>query len=231
MIDEVAEVLSDETRWRGLREGLFSWASSSETVFPWRKQLPEWQALVTEVLLQRTRAEAVAAIYDTFFSEFDRPEKIAAATEDEIRHAMWSLGLLWRARYLKALGAALSAGEVPDNEAELRELPGVGPYAAGAYLALHRNIPAPLVDANVVRLLSRFWGFEYDGETRRRRWFLRLVEHLFDTDYEPREYGYAVLDFTRQVCSPKPHCDVCPLTKDCAHAAVLQESGPEGRNA
>lgn len=209
------EVAAADPRWNSLREALVDWASGNPREFPWRRDLPKWQALVSEILLQRTRAASVTAMYDDFFERFDSPARMASATEEEIRESMWSLGLLWRAKYLKELGAALENTAVPETDGELRQLPGVGPYAAGAYLALHQNRPAMFVDANVVRLMSRFWGFTYDGETRRKRWFLNLVQVLFSHGYEPQDFGYSLLDFTREVCGVSPRCDECGASGHC----------------
>lgn len=216
------EVADADPRWTELQNGILGWAEAQSFDFPWRREMPKWQALVSEVLLQRTRAKSVAAIYDQFFDTYDSPARLGAASEAEVRGSIWSLGLLWRAKYLRELGEALTASDVPASVDELTVLPGVGPYAAGAYLALHQNIPAVLVDANVVRLLSRFWGFDYDGETRRKRWFLRLVDRLFKHDSEPRVFGYALLDFTREICGTAPRCAVCPVAGQCAYGTVAE---------
>ena len=194
---------------------MIAWWRDQFFPFPWRVPAPEWQKLVGEVLLQRTRAGNVAAMYDEFFARFPTPDALARATAHEARDAIYSLGLLWRAGNLPPLGATLAAGGVPTDRRELEALPGVGPYVAGAFLTLHRNERAPFVDANVVRLLGRYLGFEWDAETRRKRWLIALVERLFDNDYVPRDFGYALLDFTREVCGKPPRCELCPVRADC----------------
>ena len=207
-------------QWIFLRQGIIDWWSSDDHNFPWRQPAEEWKLLVTEILLQRTRAAAVAELYEPFFAQFPTPEKLAEATEKEIGESIYSLGLAWRAKYISQLGDELAErnGDVPDTRSALKDLPGVGPYVSGAFEALHRNRPSSFVDANVVRLLGRFFGFEWDGETRRRKWFLELVEELFDHGYEPSRFGYALLDFTREVCSHSPDCSDCPLRNKCAYA-------------
>lgn len=207
-----------------LQDGIFQWWCHRSFDFPWRDSKPEWQSIVVEVLLQRTHAEAVKKIYGEFFARFPSPESLAAADESEVRDAIFSLGLLWRAKFLPTLGAAL-VEKVPDSYEELVKLPGVGPYVAGAYLTLHQNIRTPFVDANVVRLLGRFIGFQWDGETRRKKWFLEYVEAFFATQYPANQFGYAVLDFSRDVCKTRPDCEACDARQKCAFFNSIQPMG------
>lgn len=219
MSDE--SVRTSAAAWDALRTGIMEWWDPSDHEFPWRSgQDEEWKLLVTEVLLQRTRAEAVAKIYPTFFRRFDTPGRLALATVEEIREVIYPLGLPWRAKFLKELGQYLldSEGRVPATRAELEALPGVGPYVAAAFLTLHRAESEAFIDANIVRLLGRYFGFDWDGETRRRRWFVALVQELFEHMESPDRFGYAVLDFTREVCSRAPAHDRCPacIRQHCA---------------
>lgn len=202
-----------EEEWQALRKGIMEWWEPSDYSFPWRKAgEPEWKLLVTEVLLQRTRAHTVADLYDEFFEQFPTPESLGEASVEDVEDAIYSLGLAWRAKYIRQLGERLENmdDEVPETRDEIEDLPGVGPYVAGAFLTFHRSERVPFVDANIVRLLGRYFGFEWDGETRRKRWFLDLVEEFFDHDYQPEAFGFAVLDFTREVCSRSPEHEECP---------------------
>ncbi|QDG52097.1 A/G-specific adenine glycosylase [Persicimonas caeni] len=215
-----------EEKWAYLRKGIIEWWSPEDHDFPWRKPDDEWKLLVTEILLQRTRASAVAQLYDDFFERFPTPESLAEASTEEVGDAIYSLGLAWRAKYISQLGDQLAelTGEVPDTRDGLKELPGVGPYVSGAFQVLHRNQPDSFVDSNVVRLLGRYFGFEWDGETRRRKWFLQFVDRLFEHEYEPSRFGYALLDFTREVCAPSPNCEVCPVRERCHFAAEHKQA-------
>lgn len=211
-------------RWVSLQRGIVIWWEDRDRDFPWRAPMDEWRQVVTEVLLQRTRAEAVAAIYEEFFLRFQSPQELGQASTKEVEEAIYTLGLAWRAKYLRALGQELAErGEVPETTAELMELSGVGPYVAGAVQVLHRNRREKFVDANVVRLLGRYFGFEWDGETRRKKWFLALVSRLFEHEFEPRTFGYALLDFTREVCGRSPRCETCPLAVECNYARADSE--------
>jgi A/G-specific adenine glycosylase len=181
--------------------------------FPWRfAEHDEWKLLVTEILLQRTRAGAVADLFDEFFERFPTPKAMATASVGELEDAIYSLGLRHRAERLGRLGNCLVRfeGSVPRTKETLRELPGVGPYVAGAFLTLHRNEHVAFADANVVRVLGRFLGFEWDRETYRRKWFIELTNRFFLNRFEPSDFGYAVLDFAREVCARPPRHDKCP---------------------
>lgn len=210
-----------------LQEGMVRWWRGEDFNFPWRTDAhAEWQLLVTEVLLQRTRAKAVSKVYADFFSRFNDPGELARASVEDIEEEIYSLGLAWRAKYLKPLGETLAAnqGSVPQNRADIEALPGIGQYAAGAFLALHRNQNAPFIDTNVVRLLGRYVGFSWDGETRRRSWLKNLVSRLFEHNENPSTFGYALLDFTREICGRTPDCENCPLAvrQSCSHFASMR---------
>jgi len=215
----------EETReidFQALQENILGWWRQQEFSFPWRDDaLPEWQRLVTEVLLQRTRATAVAEIYDAFFERYPTASDMGAATSHEMRDSIYSLGLLWRAEYLVRLGATLEAlqSAVPSSIEELSSLPAVGPYVSSAFLVLHRDEEHFFVDANIVRLLARYVGFECDGETRRKKWFISLTKAFFHHQYSPREFGYAVLDFSREICGRVPQCEVCPARDGCQYGS------------
>ncbi len=107
-------------------------------------------------------------------------------------------------------------GDVPEERASLLSLPGVRQYVSNAYLSLHIGLRQPIVDSNVVRLYGRFFGFSFDGETRRKKWLLELAAALT----LPRifkDYNYAILDLARKVCKKKPLCPECPLVLRCEY--------------
>jgi A/G-specific adenine glycosylase len=115
-------------------------------------------------------------------------------------------------------------GEPPDDPTELQQLPGVGPYAAAAWLSLHRGKRALLVDNNVARWLARLECKAYDGETRRKRWVSELADDL-TPKRSFRDFNYAVLDFTMTICVPgRPKCEICPLVGDCCYGRGIGSS-------
>jgi A/G-specific adenine glycosylase len=170
---------------------------------------------VAEVLLQRTRAEQVVPVYLNFIRVFPDPASLARANIPEIEKVIAPLGLRWRARFLHELGKELVAcGYVPADLTLLRKLPGVGSYAASAYLSLHAGMRVPIVDSNVVRFYGRFFGFQTGPETRRDKHLFELADSL-TPKRSFRRFNYAVIDFTRAICRPKPLHDICPVAKRC----------------
>lgn len=145
------------------------------------------------------------------------PTQLQAASSGELRQAFGSLGLAWRLPLISRLATCVrTANAIPESEEALIQLPGIGPYAAAAYLSLHRKRRAVIVDANVVRWLGRLFGFPFDGETRRKHWLKDLAEILTPT-VAFRDYNYAVLDFSMQVCNARPECTMCPFSSQGCH--------------
>jgi A/G-specific adenine glycosylase len=190
---------------------IINWGSKHYQSFPWRTTKNRWHALVAEIMLQRTRAEQVLPIYKSFCEIYETPSDYL---KDDKASSFLSLGLIWRERELKKLSGILSKMEIPSDKKSLLELPGVGDYIASAYRSLHLGIRDIIIDSNVVRLYGRFFGFETDGETRRKIWFKELSERL-TPETNIKEYNYGIIDFTRMVCKPKPLCNSCGLKEIC----------------
>ena len=175
---------------------------------------------MTEVLLLRTRAAQVLPVYRELFRRFPTARAFGAAEEEELAEIIRPLGLRWRVPLLAALAHEIGKrnGRLPRTQKELEKLPAVGPYAAASALSLHGGRRAVIIDANVVRVLARLVGREFDGETRRKRWLRDLAEYATPAR-DVREFNYALLDLGATVCRPRaPRCTVCPFEDLCAHA-------------
>jgi len=199
-----------------IQKVLLEWGRENYSDFPWRSSHNSFHALLAEVMLQRTRAEQVVPVFKTFASRY--PSSVEASKDEKgIKKLVSTLGLNWRGEKIIELAKALKdLGNTPTVLEGLTSLPGVGPYAASSYLSLHAGTRMPIVDSNVVRLWGRIFDFETDQETRRKRWFLELADRLTPREGF-REFNYAVLDFTRTVCKPKPLHNICPLTEICRY--------------
>lgn len=202
---------------RTIRRILIRWGRENYQHFPWRNADQPWHALVAEVLLQRTRAKNVVPVYLALVAKFKRSVDLGSAPLNQIEDLIYPLGLKWRAPLIKKLGMKLAArdGIVPDSQDELLSLPAVGPYAASAWLSFHGNKRAVIVDTNVVRLICRLVDVPMDGETRRKKWLIRTAD-LLTPHRAWKDYNYAVLDFTMQICTKNPKCPICPLLKYCS---------------
>ena len=219
-----AQFLNETTEIQEFRSALLRWGKDHYQDLPWRKPLPVWQGLVTEILLQRTRAQQVVPVFQEFQNLYPTVQDFSNASREEIAEFIRPLGLRWRAPLLYELAQRLSdpSGQLPLDEKALRQLPGVGPYVSSATLSLHANRRAVIIDSNVVRVLCRVVGQPYDGETRRKGWFHELAERLTPRSGF-REYNYALLDLAIVVCRPSlPLCGECPLESMCLSSGNMK---------
>lgn len=205
-----------------LRRSILALSRRNPHVFPWRDCPNPFHALVAEILLQRTRAEQVVPVYLRFIEKFPNPADLARANISDIESVIGSLGLRWRAKFLNELGTRLlnSSGTIPATLEQLLDLPGVGMYAASAFLSLHMGKRVPIVDSNIVRLYGRFFGFDTGPESRRNSQLLALAD-IITPIRAFKTFNYALLDFTREVCKPKPAHVSCPIRRRCVFYKYL----------
>ena len=168
-------------------------------------------------MLQQTRVETVVPFYERFLDRFPSVSALAAAREDEVLELWSGLGYYRRARSLhRAAGDMVRehGGEVPRSEEELRALPGIGRYTAGAIRSIAFGEEAPIVDGNVVRVVSRIFRIpDAPGADRERVWELasRLVRGS-----RPGDLNQGLMELGARICTPtSPACDACPVRRRC----------------
>ena len=166
-------------------------------------------------MLQRTNAEQVVPIFKCFEKKFKDPHSFLIHAKRTKTNYFSNLGLSWRNKYLIRAASFIDEYGLPLEKRELLRIPGIGDYAASAFLSLHYNKRCSLIDSNIIRLYSRYFGFYYDGETRRKKWFLDLADRMTPRK-SIKSFNYALLDFSRTICKPKPLCDECTLRKRCS---------------
>ncbi len=206
---QVTEFSDYRIRW--LRAAIIRWGRQHYASFPWRDTRNRWHALVAEIMLQRTRAEQVLPAYLSFTDKYPCPEDYA---HDPEAQAFATLGLHWREEILRKLACELAGREIPDGRDELLALPGIGDYIAAAFRSLHLGLHDVIIDSNVVRIYGRFFGFETNGETRRKPWLRELAERITPRRAF-RAYNYGLIDFTREVCRPVADHSACPIRHGC----------------
>lgn len=206
---------------------LLKWFSESKRDLPWRHNRTFYTSLVSELMLQQTRVEAVKERYVSFLSRFPTAEALAAASEDEVLKAWEGLGYYSRARNLHAAAKRIVKEGVPETFEETLALPGVGEYTAGAICSVALGLPTPAVDGNVARVLSRLLGDgETDGPPLRKR-FSSLLKEVFPP--ETGDFTEALMELGAIVCLPNgtPLCGLCPWNALCrAHLAGEEENYP-----
>jgi A/G-specific adenine glycosylase len=203
------------------RKRLLSWFDAKKRDLPWRKTTDPYSVLVSEIMLQQTTVEAVRRPYEAFMKRFPAIRSLARAGEDEVLAAWSGLGYYRRARDLHAAVRRIAAepGGWPRTAARLQTLPGIGPYTAAAVASIAFGEAVPVLDGNVIRVMSRVG--EIGGEvhlvsTRRR--LLALAAEFVDPK-RPGDSNQALMEIGSTVCRPvDPACHACPLALRCGAA-------------
>lgn len=204
---------------------LLSWVEQYGREYPWRKTTDPWEVYAAEILLQRTRADAVAGIYDDFFDKFPTPSAITEADEEDIFSAVETLGFgNQRTRSLQEaaqLCVEQHDGEVPADIDELKKPWRVGPYSARACLLFAYHEPVSLVDANIARIIERVFNYEMPQQPHKSDSVYALMDSLTPRDPEiTRAFYLALLDLGALICTDEqPNCDRCPLEACCWFAS------------
>ena len=198
---------------------LTSWAATHGRRYPWRETRDPWAVFVAEMLLRRTHADRVADIYKSVVSQFPDAETLAGAPAATLHSAVSSLGLRGRADQLRQAAQEIVRrfqSKVPVDPSQLMDLPGVGPYVAGAVAAGAGGQDAILIDTNTVRVATRYFGVELQAkDVRRQKVVVEAVTALFGGPAGPNEW-WAVIDLAALVCRPRePTCEICPLRGTC----------------
>lgn len=220
---------------RAIRDALRLWFKDAARSMPWRGTRDPYAIWLSEILLQQTRVEQGTPYYERFFKAFPTVQALAKAHEDRVLKLWEGLGYYSRARNLHKAAKIIAIdrdGVFPTNAAQWETLPGVGRYTAGAIASIALNERVPVLDGNVIRVLSRLFNIDAstdDTATRNHLW--ALASELVPDD-APGDFNQAVMELGALVCTPRnPACATCPLTKRCAaRAAGVQEERPV-RNA
>ncbi|HET6202652.1 MAG TPA: A/G-specific adenine glycosylase [Planctomycetota bacterium] len=199
---------------------------------PWRRTRDPYAILVSEVMLQQTRVEAVVPYYERFLRPFPNVATLARAPLDRVLAAWSGLGYYRRARMLREAARRIvrdHGGAFPSDPEAVRSLPGVGPYTAGALLSIAFGKPFPVLDGNVARVLSRLLALR--GDPRRNRRTLGEAATALVDPRAPGDFNQALMELGALVCTPRsPRCPACPLRTLCRTRALgLAEEIPPPR--
>ena len=197
-----------------------SWERHHKRNFPWRRTRDPYKILVTEMLLRKTTASQVKSVYDDFFRRFPNVNQLASAGIEEIRDAISHLGMEHKRALLLSDAARYlmnnTTGKVPDSLSELRAVPGVGPYTANAVLCFGFGKSLPIIDTNVIRLVSRYFGFHSAKSRPRTDKTLWSGVGRIVPLHRATEFNWALLDFPALICTARrPKCRTCLLRNDC----------------
>ncbi|WP_438988771.1 A/G-specific adenine glycosylase [Polaribacter sp.] len=198
---------------------LIYWYLQNKRALPWRKSKHPYFIWLSEIMLQQTRVVQGLAYYLKFTEEFPTVFDLAKAEESTVLKMWQGLGYYSRARNLhfsaKYIANELN-GEFPSTYKEIIKLKGVGDYTASAIASICFNEPTAVVDGNVYRVLSRYFGIATPiNSSAGIKEFKALAQSLLDTK-QPGTYNQALMDFGAMHCKPQnPLCDTCPFANSC----------------
>ena len=207
---------------------LLEWYKANARPLPWREDVTPYKVWVSEIMLQQTRIEAARGYYTRFMEAFPTVKALAEADPERVMKLWEGLGYYSRARNLYACAKKICAeygGEFPGTAAELRTLPGIGDYTAGAVASLAFGQPEPAVDGNVLRVYARLnaCGDNMGDDSVRRR-----VREELRALYPSEDCGAftsAWMELGEVVCTPaSPDCGACPLAAFCKSHAEGRET-------
>ena len=212
---------------RSLRE----WFKQHHRPMPWRSDRDPYKIWVSEVMLQQTTVAAVRPYFERFIEAFPTVRQLAEADEQSVLKLWSGLGYYRRARHLHQAAQQLVeqfGDTLPDDPEIWKKLPGVGRYILGAVLSQAFDRRLPIVEANTLRLLSRYFAYADDPRTTTgQKWLWQAAESLLPNS-EIGEFNQAMMELGSLICTPKqPKCEACPIAKKCeAKKLGLQSTIP-----
>ncbi len=201
------------------RKVLQAWYTEHGRELPWRLTHDPYRIWISEIMLQQTTVVAVIPYFERFLTRFPTIHELAAAEETEVLRYWEGLGYYSRARNIHKAARHVSlslSGTFPELVNDLQDLPGIGRYTAGAIRSFAFDLPAPIVEANTLRLYCRLLG--YDGDPRARAgqdalW--NFAEELVPEE-QPGRFNQALMELGSVVCTPtNPNCPSCPVSFAC----------------
>ncbi len=200
------------------RRSLVTWYRQNARDLPWRRTTDPYAILVSELMLQQTQVAAVIPYYNEWLRRFPDINALAAASESDVLHAWQGLGYYSRARNLRAAAIAIvekHSGRFPNSPELIRELPGVGRYTANAVATFAFDQSAPIVEANITRVLSRLFDLQTPIDTAAGRESLWSSATVLLPRGSGREHNSALMELGALVCGVKPKCGLCPVKRFC----------------
>lgn len=204
---------------------LYAWYESSKRILPWRETEDPYAIWLSEVILQQTRVAQGLDYYRRFLNRWPTVKALSEADEAEVLREWQGLGYYSRARNLhKAAKQIVESLKLkvertfPQTFEELRALPGIGDYTAGAIASFAYNLPYPAMDGNVYRVVARLMDIDEPFDTTAgKKLFHRRIEELLDRDH-PRLFNSAIMEFGALYCTSVlgDACETCPLKDFCA---------------
>ena len=202
------------------RRRLLAWYARHRRRLPWRGARDPYAVLVSETMLQQTQVARVLEFYPRFLARYPTLEDLAAASADAVRESWDGLGYYARARNLHAAAREVMrrlSGRLPRRPEELRALPGIGRYTAGAVASLAYGAEVPAVDTNAARVLARAFGVRGGRKSARRERRVWALAAALVPRGRAADWNQALMDLGATYCTARrPRCQDCPVWGSCA---------------
>ena len=198
---------------------LIEWYLQKKRDLPWRNTTNPYPIWLSEIILQQTRVAQGMPYFYAFLESFPTVKELAIADEQQVLKLWQGLGYYSRARNLHQTAQYIANeldGVFPNSYAGLIQLKGIGEYTAAAIASFAYNEPVPVVDGNVFRVVSRYFGIESDISTgKTKKEFTALAAELLSKE-QPALFNQAIMEFGAMHCTPKnPDCENCIFNSSC----------------
>lgn len=207
-------------------DNIISWYEKHKRDLPWRHTKDPYKIWVSEIILQQTRVDQGLAYYKAFIDAFPDILALAAASEQDVLRLWQGLGYYSRARNMHYAANQIVTdynGRFPDTYNNMIRLKGIGDYTASAILSISCGKAYPVVDGNVIRVLTRLFGITTASDTAQGRKEIHELAGRLIRSGDPGTYNQAVMEFGALCCTPQnPRCSTCIFKKQCK----ALESGP-----
>jgi A/G-specific adenine glycosylase len=201
-----------------LQASLLKWYKHHHRKLPWRLTRDPYKIWLSEIMCQQTQVATVISYYTRFLETYPDLLSLSKAKEDDVYKLWEGLGYYSRAKRLMLCARVVAqnyGGVFPKTYEEIMDLPGIGPYTAGAVASIAFDIKVPAVDGNVLRVYSRIYGVEEDiGKPYTKKKIEAMVSA--DLPEDVRNYNQALMELGALICVPRnPKCDICPVNNFC----------------
>ena len=219
-IADLVPVVLGEPLLKEIVEPLVTWYRENHRDLPWRNHVTAYRVWVSEIMLQQTRVEAVKPYYERFLKELPSIQALAEVPEDRLLKLWEGLGYYNRVRNMQKAACQMLKeyqGEFPNTYEEIRNLPGIGNYTAGAISSFAFGIPKPAVDGNVLRVVARILASREDIMKASVRGYIeKVIEEIIPID-APSDFNQGLIELGATICVPngEPKCIECPVSFVC----------------
>ncbi len=205
--------------WGAITKCIVEWYQQNKRILPWREEKNPYLVWVSEIMLQQTKIEAVKEYYARFIAELPTIADLAKVEEEKLLKLWEGLGYYNRARNLKKTAMQIETeygGAIPTTWEQLKKLPGIGEYTAGAVASICFGEKVPAVDGNVLRVMARLTGSKKNILlTDTKKQVTALLTKIMPE--EAGDFNEGLMELGETVCIPNgsPYCEICPLKTFC----------------